>query len=128
MDRVPELLMVITPALRPVRQSSPIIDPDPKALYEIDSPILIGAGRDKRQIAPTRRPKRRSKDSKNCSTRKVRLGTKLVGKRPTNRLSRLLIEDRITFGIRRDCSCRAILVGPDARVVPGTCSPAAQGR
>ena len=64
-DRVPELLMVITPALRPVRQSSPIIDPDPKALYEMDSPILIGAGRDKRQITPTRRPKRRSKDSKN---------------------------------------------------------------
>jgi len=40
--------MVITPALRPVRQSSPIIDPDPKPLDENHYPLLIGTGRDKR--------------------------------------------------------------------------------
>ena len=90
--KVAELLTIITPASLPA-EKIPIIVPDQERLDENHYPLLIGTGRDKRQIvAATRRPKRRSKNLKNCSTPRITFGTKTVVRRPTKRLSPLQTE------------------------------------
>ncbi len=76
-DKVAELLMIITPVIA-------IIDLDQEPLDGNHYPLLIAAA--------TRRLRRRSKDSKNCSTPRIAFGTKTVVRRRTKRLSPLQTE------------------------------------
>ena len=117
------------PAASPAHKATelPIIDPDLEPPDENHYPLLIGTGRDKRQIvAATRRAKRRSKDSKKSSTPRTTFGAKTVVRRPTKRLSPLQTEQEIRlrrkqptrnrFAMGRGCSWRATPAGPVARV------------